>query len=210
MIEAAVNDAMARGWGYVALTGASPIERNVYEVLREFAFFEPTCHPSQELIARKVGVSREWVNKAIAGLRDLALISVGKARFRGSRWDHNVYVLHGPWHRPHRRPMLTWLRLEEVRCRVRSVAVIDALKRRVHTKGRTSASKGSTERSSSSRRERLTGEFEGSRVSRSTYKRTPPGSKPQSGALRNRSDPAAWRESKSPALLLVPRRGEHR
>ena len=105
-------------------------ERRVYRTYEAFAFFGPTCHPSQELVGLRCGLSREWVNKLTRRLVAKGYLTVGKARFIGSRWDHNVYHL-AVWNPPHVKRVLRWLR--GVRTRVRSGAVVVRL-RSVHTK----------------------------------------------------------------------------
>lgn len=96
-----------------------PEERAVLAALHLFAFRLPLCCPSQETLAELLDMSRCKVNRICARLKKAGLISWTRHRYGGSRWEHNRYVLHTSWHRPHRASILNWLRARQGDCTLR-------------------------------------------------------------------------------------------
>jgi hypothetical protein len=94
-----------------------PIDRAVLGEIKAHAFFYPRSCPSQALIARLTGYTREEVNRSCDRLRDYGLISWTKDRRPGSRWLHNVYRIHTFWSRPYRAVAIA--RLARVRASLR-------------------------------------------------------------------------------------------
>lgn len=86
-------------------------EAELYALLQRHAFNSPTCCPSQALLATQLNISREYCNKTMRRLRERGVVSWTRARAPGAKWEHNVYTLHGDWHRPYRRPLVSWLRV---------------------------------------------------------------------------------------------------
>ena len=72
-------------------------DRRVYRALAAYAFDEPVCHPSQQLIAYEVGCARETVNRAVQRLVEARWLLVWKRWCYRSRWCHNVYELLAPF-----------------------------------------------------------------------------------------------------------------
>jgi hypothetical protein len=109
-------------------------QRTVLDALRGHCFNGPTCCPSQELVARETGYSREFVNRAIKHLERIGELTIAKAQRIGAKWSFNVYTL-ALWTKPLRR---------------RTLAILDALKRRDHTERTASSGRRSTHRAASS------------------------------------------------------------
>lgn len=92
-----------------ALTAA---ERDVLAALQEFCFNAPTCRPSQQTIADRLGRSREHINRTLNQLRHKGHVTWTKERRPGSRWTHNVYQI-AHWSPPLRHRTvrnMTWIR----------------------------------------------------------------------------------------------------
>jgi len=83
-------------------------QAQVLGALHAHAFFTPHCCPSQQLLARETGLTREWVNRLCGELWELRLICWAKARRIGSRFDHNRYTLRN-WIAPPRARLLALL-----------------------------------------------------------------------------------------------------
>ncbi len=112
------------GWVQVAnaFIDAAPLdnERLAHIILMSYAWDEEACHPYQEELAARLGVSVRTIKRRVGELRAAALVTVE----RGGGQDHpNVYHLHvrpvrgddegavrfhhGPASRPGRRDALT-------------------------------------------------------------------------------------------------------
>lgn len=97
----------------------TPAQTTVLRALRGHCFNGPECHPSQDLLARQTGYTREYINRIIRQLHHAGHLTVRKERRAGCKWQHNIYTL-AVWSPP---------------LRSRTMERIRAAKRRVHTEG---------------------------------------------------------------------------
>jgi hypothetical protein len=79
------------------LPEVGPFDRRVYQAIAAYAFDEPECHPSQQLIAYEVGCVRETVNRSVQRLVRAGWLRIRKRWSFRSRWMHNVYELMAPF-----------------------------------------------------------------------------------------------------------------
>lgn len=100
MREYKVRDRRDKGWFYLDneyLNGfgkiMGPIGIAVYVSLCRHADINETCFPSQETIAKEIGVGRRTVIDYIARLIDHRIIATERERSRDGKWSRNVYVL---------------------------------------------------------------------------------------------------------------------
>lgn len=75
-----------------AVTALRATDRLVYAAIAEHAFDEAVCYPSQALIARKLGICRETVNRSCGRLRAAGWLDWTYIK-RPRRWWHNQYEL---------------------------------------------------------------------------------------------------------------------
>src|SRR5687767_10452126 len=76
----------------------SSLAERVYRVIAAYAPDEPICFPSQRLIARDVGCTRETANRKVQELIRAGWLRIVDTRwsFR-TGWQHNVYELLAPF-----------------------------------------------------------------------------------------------------------------